>query len=461
MDPKPHLSSMLLRLFTIHRSIIVKKGSFSMLGQSFKFEPVFIQDLSELERDRLQEIAFFHLREKGFSNNLLISKDSPKRELNLRMRLDALYKEKKEKGYHPQVFGIPLSEVIAFDRIYKQKQDALKESRRNCLNLEASVMTFRTQKLNNFFSLSSSLNVSCYNSRGLSSLLENDVNDVKIQRRGGVSVDCLSELDDSHTRLLEALQLSHPFELESKKVTEKSKRLSLNPIFRQVPRVVDKCCRHIETCGLQTVGIFRLGSSKKRVRQLRDDFDQGKDVILDEEQSIHDVAALLKEFLRDMPDPLLPSELYSAFLSTSEIHKGEQISFLQLLIFLLPPCNCDTLYRILQFLNKVASHSEDICGPDNQEICGNKMTAANLATVFGPNLLQREKTTGKDLTPYVTEVEDSAKIILVVQILIENYDLLFTVSPELQQEVLESLIQTDPDVIQYLIRRKHKSHLLN
>uniref|UniRef100_A0A8C4SDQ7 Rho GTPase-activating protein 6-like n=1 Tax=Erpetoichthys calabaricus TaxID=27687 RepID=A0A8C4SDQ7_ERPCA len=310
MDPKPHLSSMLLRLFTIHRSIIVKKGSFSMLGQSFKFEPVFIQDLSELERDRLQEIAFFHLREKGFSNNLLISKDSPKRELNLRMRLDALYKEKKEKG-------------------------------------------------------------------------------------------------------------------------------------------------------LQTVGIFRLGSSKKRVRQLRDDFDQGKDVILDEEQSIHDVAALLKEFLRDMPDPLLPSELYSAFLSTSEIHKGEQISFLQLLIFLLPPCNCDTLYRILQFLNKVASHSEDICGPDNQEICGNKMTAANLATVFGPNLLQREKTTGKDLTPYVTEVEDSAKIILVVQILIENYDLLFTVSPELQQEVLESLIQTDPDVIQYLIRRKHKSHLLN
>uniref|UniRef100_A0A8C4X9F4 Rho GTPase-activating protein 6-like n=1 Tax=Erpetoichthys calabaricus TaxID=27687 RepID=A0A8C4X9F4_ERPCA len=334
-----------------------------MLGQSFKFEPVFIQDLSELERDRLQEIAFFHLREKGFSNNLLISKDSPKRELNLRMRLDALYKEKKEKGYHPQVFGIPLSEVIAFDRIYKQKQDALKESRRNCLNLEASVMTFRTQKLNNFFSLSSSLNVSLYTTVPISANNPASPYPNPAHTPGGVSVDCLSELDDSHTRLLEALQLSHPFELESKKVTEKSKRLSLNPIFRQVPRVVDKCCRHIETCGLQTVGIFRLGSSKKRVRQLRDDFDQGKDVILDEEQSIHDVAALLKEFLRDMPDPLLPSELYSAFLSTSE-----QISFLQLLIFLLPPCNCDTLYRILQFLNKVASHSEDICGPDNQEV---------------------------------------------------------------------------------------------
>lgn len=40
----------------------------------------------------------------------------------------------------------------------------------------------------------------------------------------------------------------------------------------------------------------------------------GVDVQLDEEHSVHDVAALLKEFLRDMPDPLLPRELYPAFL---------------------------------------------------------------------------------------------------------------------------------------------------
>lgn len=48
--------------------------------------------------------------------------------------------------------------------------------------------------------------------------------------------------------------------------------------------------------------------------QLREDFDIGIDVMLDEEHSVHDVAALLKEFLRDMPDPLLPRELYRAFL---------------------------------------------------------------------------------------------------------------------------------------------------
>lgn len=58
-----------------------------------------------------------------------------------------------------------------------------------------------------------------------------------------------------------------------------------------------------------------------RVRpQLREDFDMGVDVQLDEEHSVHDVAALLKEFLRDMPDPLLPRELYPAFLHANCEH---------------------------------------------------------------------------------------------------------------------------------------------
>lgn len=51
--------------------------------------------------------------------------------------------------------------------------------------------------------------------------------------------------------------------------------------------------------------------------QLREEFDRGVDVQLDEEHSVHDVAALLKEFLRDMADPLLTKELYTAFINTT------------------------------------------------------------------------------------------------------------------------------------------------
>lgn len=46
----------------------------------------------------------------------------------------------------PKAFGIPLSQVIANDQAYKRRQDALKESRRDCLDLEASILRFRAEK---------------------------------------------------------------------------------------------------------------------------------------------------------------------------------------------------------------------------------------------------------------------------------------------------------------------------
>lgn len=67
--------------------------------------------------------------------------------------------------------------------------------------------------------------------------------------QGGMSVDSITDLDDSESRLLEALQLSHPHELESKRDKGRVTKLSLNPIYRQVPRIMDSCCQHIETYG--------------------------------------------------------------------------------------------------------------------------------------------------------------------------------------------------------------------
>lgn len=66
-----------------------------------------------------------------------------------------------------------------------------------------------------------------------------------------MSVDSITDLDDNQSRLLEALQLSLPAETPSKKEKHRDKRLSLNPIYRQVPRVVDSCCQHIEKYGEQ------------------------------------------------------------------------------------------------------------------------------------------------------------------------------------------------------------------
>lgn len=83
-----------------------------------------------------------------------------------------------------------------------------------------------------------------------------------------------------------------------------------------VPAIVTACINHLENYGLHTTGIFRVSTSLKRIRQLREDLDSGKDVQFGEDHSPHDVAALLKEFLRDLPEPLLCRDLYQAFLKT-------------------------------------------------------------------------------------------------------------------------------------------------
>ncbi len=85
--------------------------------------------------------------------------------------------------------------------------------------------------------------------------------------QGGMSVDCISDMVESQSRLLEALQLSHPNELELKKAAGLTQaKLSLNPIYRQVPRVVERCCNHINTYGelqtLQHVQSFYLKTLK-------------------------------------------------------------------------------------------------------------------------------------------------------------------------------------------------------
>uniref|UniRef100_A0A8C4U8E8 Rho GTPase activating protein 36 n=1 Tax=Falco tinnunculus TaxID=100819 RepID=A0A8C4U8E8_FALTI len=408
-------------------------------------QPVPLHSLSELERASLQEIALYQLQEKLLVGDVSLAKVGPKGSKSIRQKLESFSKDKKDCS--PQTFGIPLFQVITNDRAYRQLQDAVKKSRRLCLEVEETVTRFRAQRqkkspVGRSHSIDGVL--------GSCGVVPATLRITSAPPQGAMSVDSITDLSDA-SKLLEALQLSHPHELDPQRSLGKKKMLSLNPIIWQVPRIVDRCCKHIETHGLHTVGIFRVGSSKKRVQQLREEFDRGVDVFLDEHQSVHDVAALLKEFLRDMPDSLIPRELYAAFLSTGPA----QLATLQLLLFLLPPCHSDTLHRLLQFLSEVARHAESSWGPDGQEIPGNKMTVSNLATVFGPNILQKEKPGEKDAG--AMNFEDSAAIILVLQKLIEHYQTLFMVSPEMQCGVLRRLFQTDPDVIDYLLRRKHSA----
>ncbi|KAF7667669.1 hypothetical protein LDENG_00052080, partial [Lucifuga dentata] len=434
----------------------------SVSGRAVGLKPVQLQSLSELERVRLQDVAFRRLlHDHELGCHITIPKYGEKRKKTLRWKLDSLSKEKsKDKDTPPQAFGIPLSQVISNDRRHKQRHDSQQEEHRDPGDTMFSFLhlSSNSKRTNKELSSSNSSLSSTSETPSGSPLPRTPDAAPRTHRRGGMSVDCITDLDDNHSRLLEALQLSLPLETAGKREKHKEKKLSLNPIYRQVPRIVDRCCQHLEKYGLHTVGIFRIGSSKKRVRQLRDEFDQGMEVQLDEEHSIHDVAALLKEFLRDMPDPLLTRELYTAFINTMLLDYLDQDTAIQLLVFLLPPCNSDTLQRLLCLLSTVAAHTEDSLDKEGKEITGNKMTSLNLATIFGPNLLHNQKNSDKDFLVKSFACESTA-IISVVQRMIAESSTLFMVPADLQNEVLMSLLETDPDIVDYLLRRKASQDL--
>ncbi|XP_061648488.1 rho GTPase-activating protein 6-like isoform X1 [Phyllopteryx taeniolatus] len=437
----------------------------SVSGRSVGLKPVPLQSLSELERVRLQDVAFRRLlRNCNLGCHITIPKYGHKYKKSLRRKLDSLSKEKsKDKEATPQAFSIPLAQVICNDRTHKQRHDAPHEQHCDPTELVLSFLHFTStfKRANKELSSSNSSLSSNSESPNKSPFARAADAAPRTRRRGGVSVDCITDLDDNQSQLLEALQLSLPVEAAGKNRKKRhDKKLSLNPMYPQVPKVVELCCQHLENHGLQTVGIFRVGSSKKRVRQMREELDQGWELHLDEQYSVHDVAALLKEFLRDMPDPLLTRELYTAFINTTLLERAEQQKAIQLLMFLLPPCNCDTLQRLLCLLSAVAAHAEDMLDVDGRKKAGNKMTSLNLATILGPNLLRKQKNPDKEFAVQsLARAEESSAIISVLQSMINACDSLFLVPAELQNEVLLSLLETDPDVVDYLLRRKDTQYI--
>ncbi|XP_010144325.1 PREDICTED: rho GTPase-activating protein 24, partial [Buceros rhinoceros silvestris] len=95
---------------------------------------------------------------------------------------------------------------------------------------------------------------------------------------------------------------------------------------------------------------------------------------------VHTVASLLKLYLRELPEPVIPYTKYEDFLSCAKILSKEEETGLKELgkqVKSLPAVNYNLLKYICRFLDEVQSYSGV-----------NKMSVQNLATVFGPNILR-------------------------------------------------------------------------
>lgn len=62
------------------------------------------------------------------------------------------------------------------------------------------------------------------------------------------------------------------------------------------------------------VGLFRKSGVKSRIQALRQMNETSPDNVSYEDQSAYDVADMVKQFFRDLPEPLLTSKLGETFL---------------------------------------------------------------------------------------------------------------------------------------------------
>lgn len=88
----------------------------------------------------------------------------------------------------------------------------------------------------------------------------------------------------------------------------------------KIPTVVDKCITEIEKRGLEEVGIYRVAGTGSVVNELKAEFNKNIDKVdLDDPAwaDINVVADAFKQFLRELPEPLLTYTYYDEFINAS------------------------------------------------------------------------------------------------------------------------------------------------
>ncbi|XP_045883246.1 rho GTPase-activating protein 22 isoform X4 [Meles meles] len=185
---------------------------------------------------------------------------------------------------------------------------------------------------------------------------------------------------------------------------------------RLAPLLVEQCVDFIRERGLTEEGLFRMPGQANLVRDLQDSFDCGEKPLFDSTTDVHTVASLLKLYLRELPEPVVPFARYEDFLSCAQLltkDEGEGTVELAKQVSSLPLANYNLLRYICKFLDEVQSHSNV-----------NKMSVQNLATVFGPNILRPQ------IEDPVTIMEGTSLVQHLMTVLIRKHSQLFTARAE-------------------------------
>ncbi|XP_054612105.1 rho GTPase-activating protein 7 isoform X4 [Dunckerocampus dactyliophorus] len=143
-----------------------------------------------------------------------------------------------------------------------------------------------------------------------------------------------------------------------------------------LPPSILRALVYLRTECLDQVGLFRKSGLKSRIQHLREMLESNPDDVSYNGQSAFDVADMVKQYLRDLPEPIFTSKLCESFLHIYQYFpKDQQLVASQAAIMLLPDENREALRTILFFLRDVVACVEE-----------NQMTPTNIAVCLAPSL---------------------------------------------------------------------------
>ncbi|XP_068247813.1 rho GTPase-activating protein 100F isoform X2 [Palaemon carinicauda] len=153
-----------------------------------------------------------------------------------------------------------------------------------------------------------------------------------------------------------------------------------------VPLIIARCVAEVERRGLDIIGLYRLCGSATKKRLLRDAFERNPrlvDLSSDNVPDINVITGILKDYLRELPEPLFTKCLYQMLVDALTVMLPDDPEGNAKLMFSILDClpkvnrvSKMTLFLLMDHLRLVASQSER-----------NKMTTQNLAICFGPVLM--------------------------------------------------------------------------
>ncbi|XP_006791418.1 rho GTPase-activating protein 44 isoform X3 [Neolamprologus brichardi] len=180
---------------------------------------------------------------------------------------------------------------------------------------------------------------------------------------------------------------------------------------REIAFPIEACVTMLLECGMQEEGLFRVAPSASKLKKLKASLDCGVLDVQEYSSDPHAIAGALKSYLRELPDPLMTTELYDEWIQASNIQDmDKRLQALMATCEKLPTDNLNNFRYLIKFLAKLSEYQD-----------ANKMTPGNMAIVLGPNLLWTHNE--PNMTEMMTTV--SLQIVGIIEPIIQHADWFF------------------------------------